>query len=233
MTDGGNRGYQPPKMAPWKPPVMLAILAALVVGIIAVSRATGDRGETPQTLAVWAMVVAAFTLVVFVSAVGAVGRPLLRTALVMMAVGLVCIAPLVMVGATETYRHLVVRPVCEKLETDTTRFDRVSSTADGFTSISRYFTRRLVCHYRTADAAVPEGIPTEVDLTDERLAGGNAWLYRWFHQIAAITGFVLGLVLPFPLWRWWFRSMMGEARRDREERSVAAGDGDADPTLTV
>jgi hypothetical protein len=181
------------------------------------------------------MVVLALALVVFVSAVGAVGRPLLRTALVMMAVGLVCIAPLVMVGATETYRHLVVRPVCENLETDTTRFDYVSGTADGFTSIERYFTRRLVCHYRTTDPAVPEGIPTSVDLTDERLAGGNAWLYRWFHQIAAMVGFVLGLVLPFPLWRWWFRSMMSEARRDRGDGSevVSDVDGDTDPTLTV
>lgn len=211
-------------MAPWKPPAMLAIIALLVVGIIAVSRAMGDDGSTGQSAVVWAMVVVALALMVLVSTVGSVRRPFVVTGLVMVSVALVSLAPLGAAISTTLYREVVVKPVCERLVTDDTRYDGVSRNADGFTSIERYFTRRLECHYRTEDPAVPEGIPTRVDLADERLAGSSDWLYRLGNALATVVGFFLPLLLAIPLWRWWFHSMMREVRADQP---ADGGEGEA------
>jgi hypothetical protein len=214
-------------MAPWKPPAMIGIIIALAVAVITVSRAMGDDGGAAQTAATFGLVTVAFVLIALVSAVGAVRRPFVVTGLVMVSVTLVSIAPLGMVIGVEAYRQVVVRPICEKLETDTTRFDYVSGTADGFTSIERYFTRRLECHYRTADPSVPEGIPTSVDVADDRLAGNRAGLVRSGHIIAGVVGFFLFLFGPFPIWRWWFRSMMREMRKQDDDPEAGTGDGSA------
>ncbi len=207
--------------------MLIVVLAAVVLGIISVSRAMGDTGGAAQTAATAAIVVVAFVLVVFVLSVEAVGRPVLRTALVMVSVALVCLIPVGVAAASELYRAVAIRPICERLETADTRYDGISRNADGFTSIERYFTVRLECHYRTADPAVPEGIPTRVDLADERLAGGWAWPLRLGNAFASVGGFAVALLLPFPIWRWWFRSMMREARRDRAEGIPGVAGGGA------
>jgi hypothetical protein len=196
--------------------VLIGILLALVVGIIAVSRATGDRGGTAQNVAVWALVFAAFVVVVLVLAIGEVDRPEVTTGLVVAGALVVSLLPLGAIAAQAAYDELLIRPICERLESDTdpvTTFERVSRTADAG-PIARFFTRRLECHYRTADPAVPEGIPTQVDFRDDRLGGSSAWWYLLGRAVVTALGFFALLALQFPFWRWWFRTMMREHRRD-------------------
>jgi hypothetical protein len=203
-------------MARWKPPVLIAILLAMGFGIIAVSRATGDRGSTEQNIAVWSLVIAAFIVVVLVSAIGEVPRPEVTTGLVLLGVVLVSLLPLGMIAANRAYDRLLVQPVCERLETQSdpvTTFERVSRTADAGV-IDRFFTRRLQCHYRTADPAVPEGIPTFVDFRDDRLGGSTAWLYLFGRAVVGVIGFATLFLLQIPVWRWWFHRMMREHRKD-------------------
>jgi hypothetical protein len=203
-------------VARWKPPVLIAILLALVFGIIAVSRATGDRGGTAQNVAVWALVIAAFVVVVLVLAIGEVDRPEVTTGLVVLGAAMVSLLPLGVVAAQAAYDQLLIRPICERLETDTdpvTTFERVSRTADAG-PIERFFTRRLQCHYVTADPVVTEGIPTFVDFRDDRLGGSSAWLYLFGRAVVAVLGFFALFALQFPFWHWWFRTMMREHRRD-------------------
>lgn len=82
---------------------------------------------------------------------------------------------------------------------------------------------------------MPEGIPTRVDLADERLAGSSAGLYRLGNALATVLGFFVPLLLAIPIWRWWFHSMMREVRADRPaDDGDGAGDaGDPSPPSEV
>lgn len=165
------------------------------------------------------IIVAGLVLTILVLAIGAVGRPVRRTALVMVGVALLCLAPLGFLAVTTVFEAVVIEPICERLETPVTTVDFVSRTSTGGNPITRFFTARLQCHDRTVDPAVPEGIPTSVDLSDERLAGPQERLWWVGHNLAGAVGFVFGLLSPWLAWRWWFRTMGREAARDRAERS--------------
>jgi hypothetical protein len=202
-------------MARWKPPVLVAIAIATVAAELAVGRAMADRQNTTgYTVVVFAIVFVAFVVVVHVTSIGVVHQPTKRTALVVVGAVMVSLSVAGGIVGQTAFARAVVYPVCERLETDTTRLDGVSRTSSSTQPGVRFFNRYLQCNYRTDDAAVPEGIPTSVDLRDGRLAGGSAGWMRLGYGLSTLAGFLLWLVVSLPFWKWWFRTLIAASKRD-------------------
>ena len=172
------------------------------------------QNTTGYTVVVFAIVFVAFVVVVHITSIGVVHQPTKRTALIVIGAIMVSMSVAGGIAGKTAFARLVVYPVCERLETATTRLEGVSRTSSTTQPGVRFFNRYLQCNYRTENDAVPEGIPTSVDLRDERLAGGGAGWMRLGYGLSTLAGFLLWFVVSLVFWKWWFRTLIAASKRD-------------------
>jgi hypothetical protein len=186
---------------------------AILLGAVFLATAISDVPPAQQhgfaySVRAYGPIVAAFILVVLLQAVGAGRLAFRRSVLVLVAVTVVCFAPLLSFLGMSAFDHLAIRGTCVGVETPDHRFDRV--TVDGGIAGLVFQVEHLACAYHEAPD-VPLASLTSRGSASAMLFGRDAFG-------------LLGYLVPFtilPFWKWWFRAF-GRVGRGAVTGSVPA-----------